>query len=78
METYLNLMLIRFGLVVGALVVAALLLFAVALTLRRRGELDRVRRYADPVMRAALRALARRIEGRSGGTPWPRRRDGLR
>ncbi|MBN0049295.1 hypothetical protein JS756_35610 [Streptomyces actuosus] len=78
METYLNLMLIRFGLIVGGLVVLALLVFAIALTLKRRGRLDEVRRYADPVVRAGLRAAARRFEGGKTGTPWPRRQDGRR
>ena len=76
METYLNLMLIRFGLIVGTLVVLALLVFAIALTLKRRGRLDEVRRYADPVVRAGLRASARRLEGRKNGASWSRRQDG--
>ncbi|MFD5408973.1 hypothetical protein [Streptomyces nojiriensis] len=78
METYLNLMLIRFGLIAGGLVVLALLLFAIALTLKRRGRLDEVRRYADPVMRAGLRAAARRLEGRGSGASMARRQDGRR
>ncbi|MFF8271368.1 hypothetical protein ACF059_28815 [Streptomyces sp. NPDC016562] len=78
METYLNLMLIRFGLIVGALVVLALLVFAIALTLKRRDRLDEVRRYADPVVRAGLRAAARRLEGRKNGASWSRRQDGQR
>ncbi|MEU9112261.1 hypothetical protein AB0D04_10800 [Streptomyces sp. NPDC048483] len=73
METYLNLMLVRFGLIAGAVVVLALVVFAVALSLKRRGRLDQARRYADPAVRAALRAAARRLEdgparsGRRGG-----------
>ncbi|MFI9724074.1 hypothetical protein ACIHFE_31270 [Streptomyces sp. NPDC052396] len=68
METYLNLMLIRFGLLAGGLVVLALAVFAVALTLKRRGRLDQARRYADPAARAALRMMAERLEnGRRGG-----------
>lgn len=78
METYLNLMLIRFGLVAGALVVLALLVFALALTLKRRGRLDEARRYADPVLRAGLRAVARRLEGGRGGATQSRRPDGRR
>lgn len=66
MARYLDLMLIRFGLVAGGLVVLALAVFAVALTLRRRGRLDRARRYTDPAARALLRAAARRLEGRDG------------
>ena len=76
METYLNLMLIRFGLIVGTLVVLALLVFAIALTLKRRGRLDEVRRYADPVVRAGLRAAARRLEDRRNGASSSRRQDG--
>ncbi|MFJ8748466.1 hypothetical protein ACIREO_03845 [Streptomyces sp. NPDC102441] len=76
METYLNLMLIRFGLVVAGLVVLALLVFAIALTLRRRGKLDEVRRHADPVVRAGLRAAARRLEGRTHGAVRSRWQDG--
>lgn len=75
MERYLNLMLIRFGLVAGGLVVLALVVFTVALSLRRRGGLDRARRYADPAVRAALRAAARRLED---GPSRDRRRDGRR
>ncbi|MFE6833988.1 hypothetical protein ACFVFI_03955 [Streptomyces sp. NPDC057705] len=78
METYLDLMLIRFGLIVGALVVLALLVFAIALALKRRGRLDEVRRYADPVVRAGLHAAARRLEGRRDGVSWSRRQDGRR
>ncbi|GAA0389525.1 hypothetical protein [Streptomyces luteireticuli] len=66
MERYLNFMLIRFGLVAGGLVVLALVVFAVALALKRRGRLDRARRYADPAARALFRAAARRMEDRGG------------
>ncbi|MFE2373075.1 hypothetical protein [Streptomyces sp. NPDC059398] len=78
METYLNFMLIRFGLIVGGLVVLALLVFAIALTLKHRGRLDKVRRYADPVARAGLRAAARRFEDRRSGASWSRRQGGGR
>ncbi|MFE5716771.1 hypothetical protein ACFQ7J_38860 [Streptomyces sp. NPDC056501] len=78
METYLNLMIIRFGLVVGGLVVLALLVFAIALTLKRKGRLDEVRRYADPVVRAGLRAAARRFEDRQSGASLSRRQGGRR
>ncbi len=76
METFLNLMLLRFGLIVGGLVVLALLVFGIALTLKRRGRLDEVRRYTDPLVRGGLRAAARRIEGRKSGAPWSRRGGG--
>ncbi|MGV4925591.1 hypothetical protein K2224_19530 [Streptomyces sp. BHT-5-2] len=79
METYLNLMLVRFGVIVGGLVVLALLIFAVALTLKRRGRLDDVRRYADPAVRAGLRAAARRFDERGRrGASGARRRDDWR
>ncbi|MFK0293245.1 hypothetical protein ACIQU6_22580 [Streptomyces sp. NPDC090442] len=79
METYLNFVLLRFGLIVGGLVVLALLVFAVAVVLRRKGKLEDARRYADPVVRAGLRAAARRFEdgGRSRDSRT-RRRDGRR
>ncbi|MFI9047946.1 hypothetical protein [Streptomyces sp. NPDC053427] len=66
MERYLDLMLIRFGLIAGGLVVLALVVFAVALTLKRRGRLDEARRYAEPAVRAAARAAVRRLEGGPG------------
>ncbi|MFB7586461.1 hypothetical protein [Streptomyces sp. NPDC056169] len=78
METYLNLMLIRFGLIAGGLVVLALVVFAIALTLKRKGRLDEVRRYADPVVRVGLRAAARRFEDRQSGTSRSRRQGGRR
>ncbi|MGW1941643.1 hypothetical protein [Streptomyces goshikiensis] len=76
METLLNVTLIRFAVLAGCLVVAALLLFTVALTLKRRGKLDDVRRYTDPAAKAALRAAARRLEGRTSATPRSRGRGG--
>ncbi|REK90512.1 hypothetical protein DY245_09950 [Streptomyces inhibens] len=75
MERYLNLMFIRFGLIAGALVVLALVVFAIALALKRRGRLDQARRYAEPAVRAAVRAAARRLEDGPSGA---RRRDGRR
>ena len=71
METFLDLMLIRFALVAGGLVVLALLAFAIALHLKRRGRLDDVRRYADPLVKAGLQAAALagflEIDGLGGG-----------
>ena len=79
METVLNLLLIRFALIVGGLVALALVVFAVALALKRRGRLADVRRYAEPAVRAAahhperrpgslltatLRAIARTLDDR--------------
>ena len=67
METALNLLLLRFALMVGGLVVLALVVFAVALALKRRGRLDDARRYAAPAARAAARHLdARRATRRDG------------
>ncbi|MCX2182860.1 hypothetical protein KV205_20360 [Streptomyces sp. SKN60] len=63
METFLDLMLLRFGLIAAGLVVLALIAFAVAVRFKRRGRLDELRRYADPVVRAGLRAAARRLDG---------------
>jgi hypothetical protein len=57
METVLNLLLVRFALIVGGLVVLALVVFAVALILKRRGRLDDVGRLAAPAARAAVRHL---------------------
>ncbi|MEU3993083.1 hypothetical protein [Streptomyces platensis] len=75
MEQVLNFLLLRFGLLVGGSVVLALLVFAVAVALRRRGELGEVRRYAAPAARAVGRRLdargAARGRGpfRGGGSP---------
>ncbi|BCJ38328.1 hypothetical protein Athai_58310 [Actinocatenispora thailandica] len=66
METVLDLLLIRFGIIVGVVVLAALTLFTVAVALRRRGRgdalrrhADRARRYAAPVVADAARDIAR-------------------
>ncbi|MEU8682679.1 hypothetical protein [Streptomyces sp. NPDC048611] len=67
MEQVLNLLLLRFGLLVGGLVVLALLVFAVALALRRRGRLGELRRYAAPAARAASRHLGDRGTTRGRG-----------
>ncbi|MEV4097076.1 hypothetical protein [Streptosporangium saharense] len=66
METVLTLMLVRFGLIAGGLVVVALVLFGVAVTLRRRGRGAQVRRYAE----AAADHLAARdaVRPRRGGS----------
>ncbi|MFD7101780.1 hypothetical protein [Streptomyces celluloflavus] len=78
METYLNFMLIRFGLIAGGLVALALVVFTIALALKRRGKLNEVRRYADPAVRAGLRAAARRFEGGKNGAARSWRQDGRR
>ncbi|MGX1849843.1 hypothetical protein [Streptomyces sp. NPDC055299] len=67
MERVLNLLLIRFGLIAGGLVVLALLVFAVALALKRRGRLDAARRYAAPAAHAVSRCLDDRGAARGRG-----------
>lgn len=67
METVLPLLLLRFAVIVGALVLLALLVFAVAVYLKRRGKLGDARRRAAPVVRGAARMLDER-SGR-GGSP---------
>ncbi|WP_405743822.1 hypothetical protein OG422_18925 [Streptomyces sp. NBC_01525] len=66
MEAYLDFMLIRFGVLAAVVVALALLLLGAAVVLKRRGRLDRARRYADPAARAALRAATRRVTGGPG------------
>ncbi|MCA5895191.1 hypothetical protein LEP48_17825 [Isoptericola sp. NEAU-Y5] len=67
METLSTLLLVRFGLVAGAVVLVAVAVFAAALVLRRRGRLDDARRRMEPVVRAAARAAVDRYTG----TPRP-------
>ncbi|MEU1880357.1 hypothetical protein ABZ470_23880 [Streptosporangium sp. NPDC020072] len=62
MQTVLTLMLVRFGLIVGGLVVVALIAFGVAVTLKRRGRGAQVRRYAE----AAAGYLETRATARPG------------
>ncbi|TMR89097.1 hypothetical protein [Nonomuraea basaltis] len=69
METMLNLLLIRFGVIVGALVVLALIVFAVAVALKRRGRIDQARRYAEPVARAIVQRLDRDTSHSRPGAP---------
>jgi len=64
METVLNLLLIRFAVIVGALVGLALLLFAVLLALKRSGRLDRARQWAAPAARGVAEHLADRRQSR--------------
>ncbi|MER7129371.1 hypothetical protein [Streptosporangium saharense] len=70
METVLTLMLVRFGLIAGGLVVVALVLFGVAVTLRRRGRGAQVRRYAEAAAdHLAARDAARdAVRSRRGGS----------
>ncbi|MEV4597252.1 hypothetical protein AB0K15_07615 [Amycolatopsis sp. NPDC049253] len=66
METVLNLLLIRFGLIAAGLVVLGLVVFAVVVTLRRRGKGHHVTtaaRFAARVLdeRGARRGLGSRV-----------------
>ncbi|MFE3887098.1 hypothetical protein ACFXPQ_30055 [Streptomyces lydicus] len=67
-ERVLNLLLIRFGVIAGGLVVLGLLVFAAALVLGRRGKLGAARRYAAPAAHAVSRYLDDRsaVRGRGG------------
>lgn len=70
METLSTLLLVRFGLVAGAVVLVAVVLFAVVLVLRRRGRLDDARARMEPLVRAAARAAVDRYAtDRRAGTP---------
>jgi hypothetical protein len=60
-DTILGLLLIRFGAIVGGLVVLALLAFGAAVVLKHRGALDQTRRRVAPV----ARAVARRLDDRN-------------
>lgn len=60
METYLTLMLVRFGLIAAGVVVLGLVAFGVAVALRRRGYGERVRRGVDQATRFAGRVLDER------------------
>ncbi|WP_437583740.1 hypothetical protein ACSAGD_00470 [Paramicrobacterium sp. CJ85] len=53
LETLMNLILLRFGLIAAVVVVIAILIVAGALWLRRRGALDTAARRAAPVARRA-------------------------
>lgn len=70
-------LLVRFGLIVGGVVVLALVVYAIALILKRRGRLDEARRRAAPAARAAARVLENRSDRprRIGGSS--RTRGGL-
>ena len=69
MEEILTLLLIRFGIIVGLVVIAALIIFAVALHLRKRGRLDEAKQLARvhgaPLARKAAEYASRRLNGRS-------------
>jgi hypothetical protein len=67
-DTVFGLLLIRFGVIVGGLVVLALLAFGAAVVLTHRGALDQARWRGVPV----ARAVARRLDDRND----PQRRSG--
>ncbi|MFE3761948.1 hypothetical protein ACFXPI_09325 [Streptomyces sp. NPDC059104] len=66
METVLNLLLIRFAVIAAGLTALALIAFAVALSLKRRGRLDDVRHSLEPLARQAFRAALSRRTTRDG------------
>ncbi|WP_167756462.1 MULTISPECIES: hypothetical protein [unclassified Amycolatopsis] len=71
METVLNILLIRFGIIAGIVVVVGLGAFALIVSLRRRGKGERVREGAAVLAKSAARAMDRRgargMRGRVGG-----------
>ncbi|MYW89653.1 hypothetical protein G3I59_03195 [Amycolatopsis rubida] len=70
-ETVLNILLIRFGIIAGIVVVVGLGAFALIVSLRRRGKGERVREGAAVLAKSAARAMDRRgargVRGRVGG-----------
>ncbi|WP_020658508.1 hypothetical protein [Amycolatopsis benzoatilytica] len=71
METVLNILLIRFGIIAGIVVVVGLAGFALIVSLRRRGKGEQVRAGAATLAKSAARAVERRgargVRGRVGG-----------
>jgi len=65
-ETVLNLLLIRFAVIVGAVVLVVLLLFGIAIALKRRGHGDTIRRHADTARRYATPVVQDMARRRSG------------
>ncbi|MDH6544406.1 hypothetical protein [Streptomyces sp. SPB4] len=65
-QTILDLLLIRFAVIAAGLTVLALIAFAVALSLKRRGRLDDVRHALEPLARQAFRAALTRRTTRPG------------
>ncbi|MGW3498992.1 hypothetical protein [Streptomyces sp. NPDC001020] len=62
METALTYLLIRFAVIAGGLVILALVVFAVALALKRRGKFDDAKRRVAPLVREGVRLWAQRAE----------------
>lgn len=64
LETIMNLLLLRFGVIAIVVVVVAIVVFALALTLHRRGKLHAVVQRVAPVARKTLDARNDRDGGR--------------
>ncbi|WP_037346797.1 hypothetical protein [Sciscionella sediminilitoris] len=69
METYLNFMLIRFGILAAGVAVLVIIGFAVALYLKRRGKLGQARRYVEPMARTVIDRAGDR-SARTGRGAW--------
>jgi hypothetical protein len=67
METVLNLLLLRFGILALGVVVLALGAFAVLVALRRRGRIESARRGAEQLARLGTRYLETRADRRRAG-----------
>ncbi|MFD0535904.1 hypothetical protein ACFQY7_21280 [Actinomadura luteofluorescens] len=70
MDEVMNILLIRFAIIVAGIALLAVAVFSVAITLRRRGRLGRARGLVEPALRAwadrpAPGPGARRSGGRS-------------
>ncbi|QPZ38726.1 hypothetical protein [Paramicrobacterium chengjingii] len=65
LETIMNLLLLRFGIIAAVVVVIVIALFALALWLRRRGTLGKASRRAAPLARTAAAYRSRSRRGRS-------------
>ncbi|GAB2528037.1 hypothetical protein [Paramicrobacterium agarici] len=65
LETVLNVLLIRFGIIAAVVVAIVVGLFAIALWLRRRGRLGDASRRVAPLARKAAEYRSRRSHGRS-------------
>jgi hypothetical protein len=74
LSTVMNLLLIRFGIIAAGIAVLAVIVFAIAVVLRRKGKLGTTmkqiaplaRSYADARNAAAANPYARRRKNRSG------------
>ncbi|GAA4626195.1 hypothetical protein GCM10023196_033410 [Actinoallomurus vinaceus] len=71
MSTVMHLLLIRFALIVGAVVLLVIMGFTAVLILKRGGRLPEARRYAEPLLRALAEGDGRgrpvgSVRGRAG------------